>query len=84
MARLNFRLIYEEAKFHWNIIVRGIGRMLYGTLIAILFAVAIYGFVVTRSETGYIAVCDFIASFCTLNIAICNVYLMGGKKGGKK
>ena len=83
MSKINFRLIYEEVKFHWNIIVRGIGRMLYGTLTALLFAVAIYGFVVTKSESGYIAVFDFIASLCTLGIAISNVYLVGRKRGKK-
>lgn len=84
MSKINFRLIYEEVKFHWNIIVRGIGRMLYGAIIAILLGVSIYGFAVTKDESGYIAVCDFIASVCTLVLAFCNVYAMGRKKWAKK
>ena len=84
MGKINFRLMCEELKFHWNIFVRGVARMLAGTLAAILFAVSIYGFVVIKGETGYIAVFDFIATLCTLCIALCNVYAMGRKRGGKK
>ena len=84
MGKFNYRLMFEEFKFHWNILMRGIARMLAGTLAAILFAVSIYGFVVIKGESGYIAVFDFIATLCTLCIALCNVYAMGRKRGSKK
>lgn len=84
MGKFNYRLIFEAFKYHWQILIRGIARMLAGTIAALLFAVTIYGFTVIKHETGYIAVFDFIASLCTLCIALCNVYGMGRKRGSKK
>lgn len=83
MKEFNFGNVLEQVKFHVGIMVRGIGRTLYGALIGGLIAVAVYGYVQIQSESGYLAVFDFIAASATLAIALCNVYLMGKRKKGK-
>ena len=72
--------------FHGSILAKGFIKMLYGALMATLVAVAIYGFTMIPTEGGYVAVCDFLLSICTMFVAIGGIYLMGGnaKKGAKK
>lgn len=85
MKKVNFSNFIEALGFHVSILVRGIGRTLYGALIAGLIGISIYGFASIRNEAGYIAVFDFIASCATLTVALCNVYLLGVvRKKGKK
>lgn len=85
MKKVNIDKVMKQAKFHAGIVLRGLGRTLHGTLTAVLFACAVYGFVLIKSESGYAAVFDFIASCATLIVALANAYLLGGKKrGGKK
>ena len=80
-----FRNAMEPASFHARILLNGLVRTIYGSLIAILVGVSIYGFMSIGNETGYTAVCDFIASVATLVVALCNMYSIGKKrKGGKK
>lgn len=75
----------KHLKFHLEIVLRGLGRTLHGSLITGLIAFAIYGFFLINKESGYSAVFDFIAAIAILVIALCNVYLLGSKrKGGKK
>lgn len=84
MKKVNFGRLLEQVKFHAEVILRGLARTVYGALVAGLIAVAVYGFVLIESESGYIAVFDFIASCATLTVAMSNVYLMGSKKRGSK
>ena len=85
MNKINIRNILANASFHASILINGLARTLYGALIAGLIGVSVYGFVSIRSETGYIAVFDFIAAIATLVVALCNMYCIGKKKGrGKK
>ena len=58
--------------------------MVYGALVAGLLAIAVYGFISIKGEAGYVAVFDFIASTATMLVALCNMYVMGGKKVSKK
>ncbi len=81
---MDIKYILEQVKFHGGIIIKGFVRTIYGALVAGLLAIAIYGFISIRSEAGYIAVFDFIAACATLTVAVCNLYVMGGKKRGKK
>lgn len=70
---------------HGKILFRGFTRMLYGTLTAGAFAMAIYGFSMIPSEGGYIAVCDFIGAIATMGVAFTCMYHQGGgkrKRGG--
>ena len=85
MEKVNFDKFLKNAKVHASVMARGLGRTLYGTAVAGLILIAVYGFVVIQTEEGYAAVFDFIASIATLIIALGNMYLLGSKKrGGKK
>lgn len=86
MKKFNFRNFLEAVAFHGSIFIRGIGRTLYGAVIAGLFGISLYGLISIQSEAGYTAVFDFIASIATLMVALCSVYLLGvnKKRGGKK
>ena len=77
--KTKFQNAMITAGFHASILLRGLGRTLYGALIAGMFGIAFYGFV--ANEDGYIAVFDFIASVATLVVAVCNMYCIGLKKG---
>lgn len=82
---MTIKKILEEAKFHAGIVLKGFIRTVYGALVCGLLAIAVYGFISIKGESGYIAVGDFVASTATLVVAMWNVYAMGMKKrGGKK
>lgn len=82
---MTIKKILEEAKFHAGIVLKGFVRTVYGALVCGLLAIAVYGFISIKGETGYLAVGDFVASCATLAVALCNVYFLGMKKrGGKK
>ena len=85
MEAVQIKKAWKAVKFHAKIAWRGFYRTLYGAAVAGLLAMAVYGFVSVTTETGWAAVCDFIASCATLVVALLNMYLMGGrKKGGAK
>ena len=85
MKKVNFDKVFKKAKHHADILLRGLARTLYGTLIAGLIAFAVYGFVLIQKEGGYAAVFDFIAACATLILALANAYVLGSKRrGGKK
>jgi hypothetical protein len=81
---MKFEKYIKLAKFHLGIVLRGLGRTLYGAFISGLIAFAIYGFVLIKTEGGYAAVFDFIASLATLVVALANAYLLGSKRKGAK
>ena len=72
--------------YHGKILLRGFLRMGYGALTAGLFALAIYGFVMITSESGWTAVCEFIAAICTAVIALICMYSQGEtrKRGARR
>ena len=84
MQKVNVRNALAQASIHARILLNGLVRTIYGSLVAILFGVSIYGFISLASEDGYLAVFDFIASVATLAVALCNIYCMGKKKRGAK
>jgi predicted lipid-binding transport protein (Tim44 family) len=85
MKKASFNKVFKKAKFHADIMLRGLARTLYGSLIAGLIAFAVYGFVLIQKEGGYAAVFDFIAACATLTVALANAYVLGNKRrGGKK
>lgn len=84
MRNVNFKKVMKQAKAHADIMLRGLARTLYGALIAGLIAFAVYGFVLIKSENGYVAVFDFIAACATLILALANAYLLGSKRRGAK
>lgn len=85
MEKAEIKRVFAKVKFHTKIAWRGFCRTLYGAAVAGLIAMTIYGFVSVTNESGWTAVCDFIASCATLIVALANMYLIGGrKKGGAK
>ena len=84
MEAVQIKKAWKTFKFHARVALRGFCRTVYGALVAGLIALAIYGFVSVTNETGWTAVCDFIASCATLIVALLNMYLVGGKKKGAK
>ena len=84
MKNVNFKKVMKQVKFHTDILLRGLARTLYGTLIAGLLGFAVYGFILIKSEGGYAAVFDFIAASATLILALANAYLLGSKRRGAK
>ena len=84
MEAVQIKKVWKAVKLHVKIAWRGFYRTVYGAFVAGLVAMAIYGFVSLTTETGWTAVCDFIASCATLVVALSNMYLMGGCKKGAK
>lgn len=84
MEAVQIKKAWKAVKFHTKIAWRGFYRTVYGAAVAGLIALAIYGFVSVTTETGWTAVCDFIASCATLVVALANMYWMGGRKKGAK
>lgn len=80
MESVQIKKAWKAVKTHSKIVVRGFCRTLYGAAVAGLIAMSIYGFVAVTTKTGWMAVCDFIASCATLIAALANMYLMGGRK----
>ena len=84
MEAVQIKKAWKTFKFHAKIAWRGFYRTLYGAAIAGLIAMAVYGFVSVTNESGWAAVCDFIAACAMLMVAIANMYLIGGRKKGTK
>lgn len=84
MKKEKFEKALKQATFHAAVLLRGILRTLYGSLIAAMIGFAVYGFIIIKTEGGYAAVFDFVASCAILVIALVNAYLLGGKKRGAK
>lgn len=84
MEKEKIQKTVANVRLHTRIVIRGLLRTLYGTAVAGLIALAIYGFFSVTNESGWVAVWDFVASCATLVVALSNMYLIGGcKKGGK-
>lgn len=71
---------------HCRIFGRGLVRTCYGAATAGLVGIAVYGFLVIGGESGWVAVCDFIATIATATVALTCMYAMGAgvKKGAKR
>ena len=76
---------FERVKPHVRIFLRGFGRITYGSAITWMILVSVHGFASVGGETGWIAVCDFIAACSAMVAALANMYLFGViKKGNHK
>ena len=62
---------------HCKILLKGFMRMVYGAATAGLVGLAVYGFVMISTESGWTAVCDFIASTATAVVALTCMYAQG-------
>ena len=84
MEAVQIKKAWKAVKFHAKVALRGFCRTMYGASVAGLVAFAVYGFVAVANETGWLAVCDFVASCATLIVALSNMYLIGCRKKGAK
>lgn len=75
-----FKRLAKFVSRHGKILLKGFIRMMYGTLTAGLFAMAIYGFVMITSEAGWTAVCEFIAATATAVVALSCMYAQGASR----
>ena len=82
MEATQIEIAFAKVKFHAIIAWRGLCRTIYGATVAGLLAMAVYRFVSVAGETGWIAVCDFIAACTTMVVALANMYFMGCRKNG--
>ena len=82
MEAVRIKRALANAKFHFRIMWRGFCRTVYGAAVAGLIAMAIYGFISVTTETGWVAVCKFIAACATMAVALENMYFIGRRKKG--
>lgn len=83
---MEFKKLVKITCTHLKILCKGFIRMMYGAGTAGLFAMAIYGLVMIPTESGWTAICDFVASAATIAVAVTCMYAQGGgvKKGAKR
>lgn len=82
MEVARIKIAFAKVKFHARVLWRGFCRTVYGSLIALLIAMAIYGFVSITSKTGWAAVWRFVVACVLLAEGIGNMYFIGHKKTG--
>ena len=80
MEAARIKIAFAKVIFHARVLWRGFCRTVYGSLIALLIAMAIYGFISVTTETGWTAVGDFIAACATMAVALANMYFIGCRK----
>lgn len=76
----DFKSVWKIIRFHCRCLLKGFLRMMYGALTAGLFALAVYGFVMITSESGWIAVSEFVAAIATSVVALACMYAMGSPR----
>lgn len=84
MRAEKFKRVLAKVIFHASILFRGFCKAVYGAAITGLIVFSVYGFVAVSIETGWTAVCDFIASCALLVVALGGMYLMGSRKKAAK
>ena len=82
MEVARIKIAFAKVKFHARVLWRGFCRTVYGSLLALLIAMAIYFFVSITSKTGWAAVWRFVVACVLLAEGIGNMYFMGRKKTG--
>lgn len=80
MERSYIADIVKAAAFHGRILLKGFARTVFGSAVAGLIGLSVYGFMIIPSEGGYVAVCEFIAAMATLVVGLTCMYAFGGKK----
>lgn len=84
----DFKSVAKAIGFHCKIALKGLARMIFGTGTTGILALAIYGFITVSSESGWAAVCDFVAASALLFMGLICMYVQGGTgkrtNGGNK
>lgn len=83
--QLSFKKTMGRMIHHGKILLRGLAKTVYGTAVAGLVGLSVYGFVMIPSEGGYTAVCEFVVASLTMGMACGAMYAFGGcrKKHGR-
>ena len=83
---MELKSVWNTICHHGKILWKGFLRMVYGALTAGLFALSAYGFIMIKGESGWTAVCEFIASAATAIVALAAMYSQGGcrKRGARR
>ena len=76
----NFNSVCKVISSIGSCLLKGFFRMMFGALTTGLFALAIYGFIMITSESGWLAVSDFVAAIATSVVALSCMYAMGGPR----
>ena len=82
MGVARIKIAFAKVKFHARVLWRGFCRVIYGTVVTGLIAMAIYLFVSITAKTGWAAVWSFVVSCALLADGIGNMYFVGRKKTG--
>ena len=83
---IDIKSVVKTLEQHSMVLLRGFIRMVYGALTAGLTVLAIYGFLMIQSESGWVAVCEFVGAIATTVVALACMYAQGitKKKGARK
>lgn len=82
---INVKRFTKKVRYHGQVLLKGMMRMLFGTATAGLMGLAVYGFIMVGSKGGYLAVGEFLIDMACVIVAGTCMYTMGGsKKGAKK
>ena len=82
MEAVQIKKAWTKVKVHARILWRGFCRVIYGTVVTGLIAMAIYLFVSIATKTGWAAVWRFVVACVLLAEGIGNMYFIGRKKTG--
>lgn len=77
---MSFKKAIGRVAYHSKILLRGLVKTVYGTAVAGLVGLSVYGFVMIPSEGGYTAVCEFVVASLTLGMACGAMYAFGGRR----
>ena len=75
----NLKKMFRTIVFHSCVLIKGILKMLYGTLAAIMMAISVHGFTRVPDAGGYVAVFRFLLYTGYSLVALINIYLMGAR-----
>ena len=82
MEAVQIKKAWTKVKFHARILWRGFCRVIYGTVVAGLIAMAIYLFISIATKTGWAAVWRFVVACVSLTEGFVNMHFIGRKKNG--
>ena len=82
MEVARIKMAFAKVIFYARILWRGFCRTICGTMIALLIAMAICGFVSITSKTGWAAVWRFVVACVLLTEGFVNMHFIGRKKNG--
>lgn len=77
-----FKKALRSLSSHGRVLFKGMVRTVCGALVAGMVGLAVFGFIQITKESGYNAVFDFVGAGSLVAIAVCCMYLMGGRKKG--